>query len=67
MSGSVAPPPPVVAGDAATQRMLDLINTRQSAVDQHVADLRKRGVHNTEAWRLADAMQRAVHDPRKYK
>ena len=61
----VAPPPPPVHHDARVHALMQQIAARQSAVDQHVADLRKRGVHNSEAWRMADAGQRAVHDPRK--
>ena len=68
MSGSVTPPPPPVAADAATQRMVDLINSRQGAAGQRLESAYAgRGGQFSLSAREAEREVRRAHDPRSYR
>lgn len=68
MSGTIAPPPPPVAADAATQRMVDLINSRQGEAGKRLERAYSgRGGRFSIAAQQAEAEVRRAHDPRSYR
>ena len=64
---AIAPPPPPVAADRATQEMLDRVNSRQAAADARVEAARAgRGGESSLSYQQAVAAARAARDPGMY-